>query len=50
MNDHVTFEYQKDDAQDGSSDDIDVQDPPGLREQARILGLDRAWSSAVQEV
>jgi len=51
MNDHVTFEYQKDDAQGrivGRYATSKIR--PGFVSRLEYFGLDRAWSSAVNEV
>jgi len=51
MNDHVTFEYQKDDAHGrivGRYATSKIR--PGFVSRLEYFGLDRAWSSAVQEV
>jgi len=51
MNDHVTFEYQSDDAQGrivGRYKTSMIR--PGFASRLEYYGLDRAWSSAVQEV
>ena len=51
MNDHVTFEYQKDDAHGrivGRYATSKIR--PGFVSRLEYFGLDRAWSSAMQEV
>ena len=51
MNDHVTFEYQRDDAQGrivGRYATSKIR--PGFVSRLEYFGLDRAWSSAVHEV
>jgi pilus assembly protein CpaF len=51
MNDHISFEYQKDDAQGrivGRYATSKIR--PGFASRLEYYGLDRAWFSAVQEV
>ena len=51
MNDHVTFEYQRDDAHGrivGRYATSKIR--PGFVSRLEYFGLDRAWSSAVNEV